>query len=233
MTIATLFALFMAFGAYYSGALTHLFYGAKLPAELIGPKGPIWDKIMPHFITTSGLPVALVLVIVLMVFSASMSSLSSLVLVSSSAIAIDIYGAFVNRHANPKRTMALLRVLCALFVGASLFIALKKPTFIVNLMIMSWGTLLGVFLAPYLYGLFWKRVTRAGAYAGIFVGLVSAFVLFPKWGQDGVPLAGAIIMLLPLVVVPLVSLVTRPPDKELLDRAFGVTAPAPTSPPPR
>src|SRR5208282_5591866 len=101
MTIATVFALFMAFGAYYSGALTHLFYGPKLPPELMGPKGPIWDKIMPQFIVTSGLPVSLVLIIVLMVFSASMSSLSSLVLVSSSAIAIDIYGAFVNRHANP------------------------------------------------------------------------------------------------------------------------------------
>ena len=221
MTIASVFALFMAFGAYYSGALTHLFYGAKLPVELMGPKGPIWDKIMPHFITTSGLPNVLVMVIVLMVFSASMSSLSSLVLVSSSAIAIDIYGAFVNRHANPKRTMALMRILCAVFVGCSLFIALKKPTFIVNLMIMSWGTLLGVFLAPYLFGLFWKRTTLAGVYAGVFVGLASACTLFTVWGQDGVPIAGAITMILPLVVVPVVSLMTKAPEKELLAKAFG------------
>lgn len=221
LTIASVFALFMAFGAYYSGALTHLFYGPKLPAELIGPKGPIWDKIMPHFITTSGLPEALVIVIVLMVFSASMSSLSSLVLVSSSAIAIDIYGAFVNRHANPKQTMALLRILCAVFVGSSLFIALKKPTVIVNLMIMSWGTLLGVFLAPYLLGLFWKRATKAGVYAGMFTGLASAFTLFSIWGQDGVPLAGAVTMLLPLLVMPVVSLMTKPPEPALLAKAFG------------
>ena len=221
MTIASVFAVFLAFGAYFSGALTHLYYGPKLPAELIGAKGPIWDKIMPHFITTSGLPVALVMIIVLMVFSASMSSLSSLVLVSSSAIAIDLYGALVDRHAHPKRTMALMRIMCAVFVGGSLFIALKKPTFIVNLMIMSWGTLLGVFLAPYVYGLFWKRTTKAGVYAGIFVGLASAVTLFSKWGQDGVPLAGAVTMLLPLVVVPAVSLMTAPPDKELLAKAFG------------
>jgi len=221
MTIATIFALFMSFGAYYSGALTHLFYGPKLPPELMGAKGPIWDKIMPHFITTSGLPVSLVLIIVLMVFSASMSSLSSLVLVSSSAIAIDIYGAFVNRHANQKQTMALLRVLCAVFVGCSLFIALKKPTFIVNLMIMSWGTLLGVFLAPYLFGLFWKRTTLAGVYAGIGVGLGSACLLFPTWGPDGVPLAGAITMLLPLLVVPVVSLMSQPPKPEIIATAFG------------
>ena len=78
-------------------------------------------------------------------------------------------------------------------MGCSLFIALKKPTFIVNLMIMSWGTLLGVFLAPYLFGLFWKRTT----------------------------LAGAITMLLPLLVVPIVSLLTRPPKPEIIATAFG------------
>jgi Na+/proline symporter len=141
--------------------------------------------------------------------------------VSSSAVAIDIYGAFVNRHANQKQTMRLLRYLCALFVACSLFIALKKPTFIVNLMIMSWGTLLGVFLAPYVFGLFWKRTTLAGVFAGIGVGLGSACILFPTWGPDGVPLAGAITMLVPLLVVPVVSLLTRPPKPEIIATAFG------------
>jgi Na+/proline symporter len=211
--IATVFALFMAFGAYYSGALTHLYYGAQLPAELMSDKGPIWDKIMPHFITTSGLPEALVMIIVLMVFSASMSSLSSLVLVSSSAIAIDVYGTFVNRQANPKMTMLLMRILCAAFVGVSLIIALMKPDVIVNLMIMSWGSLAGVFLAPFLYGLFWRRTTKAGVICGMISGLGSAFILFPTWGPDGVPLAGAITMIVPLFVVPVVSLMTTAPEK--------------------
>lgn len=221
MLIAGAFALFMSFGAYYSGALTHLYYGASLPPDLMSPKGPIWDKIMPHFITTSGLPAALIMVVVLMVFSASMSSLSSLVLVSSSAIAIDLYGAFVNRHANSRQTMALLRIMCAAFVGCSLFIALKRPVFIVNLMVMSWSALAGVFLAPYLYGLFWKRTTLAGVYAGIGVGLACAFTLFPLWGQSGVPLAGAVTMFLPLLVVPVVSLLSKPLPQPLVDAAFG------------
>ena len=235
IVIAGIFALFMAFGAYYSGALTHLYYGAKLPPELMSAKGPIWDKIMPHFITTSGLPAVLIMVIVLMVFSASMSSLSSLVLVSSSAIAIDLYGAFANRHANPKKTMGLLRIMCVVFVGCSLYIALKRPVFIVNLMIMSWSTLAGVFLAPYLYGLFWKRTSLAGVYAGIVVGLVSAFTLFSRWGQDGVPLAGTITMFLPLVVVPLVSLMSRPLPQPLINIAFGEgnVAQKPTDTPPQ
>ena len=226
MLIAGIFSVAMAFGAYYSGALTHLFYGKTLPPELMGPKGPIWDKIMPHFLTTSNLPAALVMVIVLMVFSASMSSLSSLVLVSSSAVAVDIYGAFVNRHASSRQTMVLLRLFCAIFVGASLFIALKRPAFIVNLMIMSWGTLSGVFLAPYLFGLFWKRATLAGAYAAVTTGLITAFVLFRAWGQDGVPLAGAVTMLVPLLVLPAVSLLTQPPAPSLVSRAFGDRLPS-------
>jgi SSS family solute:Na+ symporter len=111
--------------------------------------------------------------------------------------------------------------MCVVFVGCSLYIALKRPVFIVNLMIMSWSTLAGVFLAPYLYGLFWKRTSLAGVYAGIVVGLVSAFTLFSLWGQDGVPLAGTITMFLPLVVVPLVSLMSRPLPQPLIDVAFG------------
>lgn len=228
MTIATLFALFMAFGAYFSGAMTHLFYGPKLPAELMGPTGPIWDKIMPHFITTSGLPQTLVIVIVLMVFSASMSSLSSLVLVSSSAIAIDFFGAFFNRQENAKQTMLLMRLLCAVFVGVSLVIALKQPDVIVNLMVMSWGSLAGVFLAPFVYGLFWRRTTRAGVIAGIVSGLICSFTLFTLWRADGVAVAGAVTMIVPLIVVPVVSLMTAPPSKELLDKAFGVGAAAET-----
>ncbi len=232
MIIAGVFALFMSFGAYYSGALTHLFYGARLPPELVGAQGPIWDKIMPHFITTSGLPEALVLVVVLMVFSASMSSLSSLVLVSSSAIAIDIHGAFIDRARHPARTMALLRLLCAVFVGLSLAMALARPTFIVNLMVMSWGTLSSVFLAPYLYGLFWRRTTAAGVWAGMVSGLAVAVVLFLAWGSDGVPLAGALAMALPLLVVPAVSLVTAPPPSATVELAFGeVALPPPVASP--
>jgi len=232
LTIAGIFSLFMAFGAYFSGALTHLYYGPRLPKELLGPSGPIWDKIMPHFITTSGLPEALVLVIVLMVFSASMSSLSSLVLVSSSAIAIDLYGALSGGER--RGGIGLLRTLCVAFVGLSLLIALAKPAVIVNLMVMSWGTLSGVFLAPYLYGLFWRRTTRAGVYAGMASGLACAFVLFPAWGADGVPLAGALAMSVPVLVVPLVSLVTPAPEARLVEAAFGdaplIPAPLAASP---
>jgi Na+/proline symporter len=220
MTIAGIFALFMTFGAYYSGALTHLYYADGLPQAIMVDGKPNLDQLMPNFIMTQ-FPHAFVLLILLLVFSASMSSLSSLVLVSSSAIAIDIYGAFVNRHVNQKQTMLLMRLLCGVFVALSLILAMNKVDVIVNLMVMSWGALAGVFLAPYIFGLFWRRTTKAGAYAGIITGLASAFALFVLWGKDGIPLAGAITMFLPLIVVPLVSLITRPLPKETVDAAFG------------
>jgi Na+/proline symporter len=222
MTIAGVFALFMTFGAYYSGALTHLYYADGLPQAIMVDGKPNLDQLMPYFITTQ-FPYAFVLLILLLVFSASMSSLSSLVLVSSSAIAIDIYGAFVNRDVNQKQTMFLMRLLCAVFVALSLVLAMNKVDVIVNLMVMSWGALAGVFLAPYIFGLFWKRTTRAGAFAGIFAGLASAIILFLLWGKDGIPLAGAITMFIPLLVVPVVSLFTKPLPRELVEQAFGET----------
>jgi solute:Na+ symporter, SSS family len=228
MTIAGIFALFMTFGAYYSGALTHLYYADGLPQAIMFQGKPNLDQLMPVFITTE-FSHAFVLLILLLVFSASMSSLSSLVLVSSSAIAIDVYGAFVNRHVNQKQTMLLMRLLCAVFVAFSLILAMNKVDVIVNLMVMSWGALAGVFLAPYIFGLFWKRTTKAGAYAGIFTGLGTAFALFLLWGKDGIPLAGAITMFLPLLVVPLVSIFTKPLPGEIVDAAFN-DAPAENRP---
>lgn len=225
MIVAGFFALFMSFGAYYSGALTHLYYPDGLPDGIIENGRPNLDMLMPHFITTM-LPHGFVLIILLLVFSASMSSLSSLVLVSSSAIAIDLCGAFIDRHKNQKPTMVLMRVLCAVFVALSLILAMVKVDVIVNLMVMSWGTLAGVFLAPYIYGLFWKRTTRQGAFAGIFSGLSCAVILFLLWGKNGIPLAGAITMFLPMLVVPAVSLMTAPPSKSLIDAAFGDESPA-------
>jgi len=223
--IAGIFSLFMAFGAYFSGAMTHLQWAGELPAALMNGTTPVYDKIMPYFITSTdiGLPVWLVIIIVLTVFSASMSSLSSLVLVSSSAISIDIIGLKIDKDKDPKKMMAIMRTFCIIFVGASLFLALVKFDIIVNLMVMSWSTLAGVFLAPFVYGLFWKRITRAGAWSGVIAGLICALTLFPLFGSNGVPLAGVITILVPLIVVPIVSLFTKPLPTDLVETAF--TAP--------
>ena len=227
MVIATVFALFMSFGAYYSGALTHLFFtdpkSDLAPIVDVHTGKPELDKLMPFFITRF-VPQWLVLIILLMVFSASMSSLSSLVLVSSSAIAIDLFGGN-RRERNPRHTMILMRVLCGIFVIVSLLIALSRVDVIVNLMVIAWGALSGAFLAPYLYGLFWRRATRAGAYAGMLSGVGTAIGLFLLWGKPFIPVAGAIAMVLPLLLMPVISLLTNPPRADVVSRAFGEAAP--------
>jgi SSS family solute:Na+ symporter len=159
---------------------------------------------MPHLIATI-MPPSFALIFLLLVFSASMSTLSSLVLVSSSAVVIDLLP-----PATRPRSLLLMRVFCAVFVALSLFLALSKISFIVNLMSISWGTVAGSFLAPYLYGLYWKGGNRWGALAsmlsGLSVGLFGA-VLF-GFRSSVLPLLGSFAMLIPLGVFPVVSLVT-------------------------
>jgi SSS family solute:Na+ symporter len=75
-------------------------------------------------------------------------------------------------------------------------------------MAIAWGAIGGRFIAPYVYGLFWKGATKAGAIAGLLSGLGIALLLYIAWGEPGVPIAGAVAMLAPLVVMPVVSLAT-------------------------
>jgi SSS family transporter len=227
MIVASLFSVFIAFGAYYTGALTHLFYGADVKSFLTAKyhlpagKDPL-DYLMPDFLTTK-VPAVVSMTILLLVFSASMSSLSSLVLVSASAIAIDLY-AGARADANSRSVVALMRVMCGAFIAISLYIALNKIDFIVNLMALSWGAIAGSFLAPYCYGLFWPRATKAGAIAGMLSGLLTMlwFVETHKApGNPAVPVASALAMLVPVVVVPVVSLFTKPPDAAHIKNVFG------------
>jgi Na+/proline symporter len=203
-----------------------LFYQGDIKAflsakyHLAAGKDPI-DFLMPDFLT-SKVPSTVSMVILLLVFSASMSSLSSLVLVSSSAIAVDLY-AGLKKDADKRVVMTLMRVLCGVFIAISLYIAMNKIDFIVNLMALSWGALAGAFLAPYCYGLFWKGVTKAGAIAGMLSGLAT-MILFvethPGPGNPAIPIAGALAIIVPVVVVPVVSFLTPKYSAKHLEKVF-------------
>lgn len=209
--VCTIFSLAMAFGAYYTGALTHLFY--QQPPKNI-------DELVPMLLTEHTTPL-ISMIILLLVFSASMSSLSSLVLVSSSAIVMDLYSGIINPNASKKTIMTLMRIMCGVFVAISLWIALKQPTFIVNLMVISWGVLAGCFLGPYVFGLFWRRTTKAAAITGLLTGLVIAIGLYFKLRKPGIPLAGAVAMIVPILVIPVVSLLTTPFSEDHIKKVFG------------
>ncbi|MGI6456318.1 MAG: sodium:solute symporter family protein [bacterium] len=214
----TILALILAFGAYFTGAMTHLFY-PQLPSPNI-------DELIPRLLTDFT-PQAITLVILLLVISASMSSLSSLVLVSSSAITIDFYKGFIQPDADHRKVVLLMRLFCGIFILFSLWIALQQPSVIVNLMVISWGALAGSFMGPYLYGLYWKRTTKAAAFAGMGTGLLTSITMYWYLGAPGIPLGGAVSILLPLLVIPVVSLVTQPYSQTRLEQVFCRESPAP------
>ena len=207
--VTTVFALVIGFSAYYTGAASHVFFDLNsIPRNEAG--GIIFDRIVP-ILFTQRLPQLLMALILLLILSASMSTLSSLVLVSSSAIAIDLFRS---------RSVAMMRVLSAVFIVISFFISRFQFSIIVYLMSLSWGLVSGAFAAPYILGLYSKRVTKAGAYAGILTGVVVMTTLFFILGQANSPLSASIAIVAPFISVFVVSMFTQPPEKEIIDKAF-------------
>ncbi|MBQ8276708.1 MAG: sodium/solute symporter [Clostridia bacterium] len=207
--ISTVFALIIAGGSYFMGGFGRLYYSAE-PV--------VFDEIVPQMLG-SVLPDALMGVVLLLVMSASMSTLSSLVLTSSSTFVIDFIGGMFPGKLSEKRQKLAIRVLCAFFIVLSVLIAIRPNSLITTLMSISWGALAGAFLGPFLFGLFWKKTTRAGVWAAMLfgIGFVSANAVF-GWVDPTV--CGAIAILSSFVIVPLVSLITPKMNAEYVDAAF-------------
>ena len=147
--ISSVFALIVSGGCYFVGVFARLFNGD--PTQLLG----------------------LVMVLVL---SASMSTLSSRILVSSSAVCVDLIPSSVKAKISQRRNKGLMQLVCIVFLILSFLLAINKSNTITQLMNLSWGTLAGAFLGPYLAGLYMKRATRAGAWAGFLGGLAVSLV---------------------------------------------------------
>lgn len=224
--ITTVFALVIGCAAYLTGAMSHLMTSDAFPPLKNGALID-FDKLVPDLVHAR-LPELLLSLILLLVLSASMSTLSSLVLVSASAVTIDLYKGYLRPKADPKHELFVMRSLCGLFIILAYLITLAQPAWIVTLMSLSWGATAGAFLAPYMYGLFWKRTTKLGAYAGMLTGLLISNGVFawlairygmPK-AQSLSPVIAGAAMVVPFLVVPLVSLFTRPPSEATIARAF-------------
>ena len=161
--ISTIFAALMGVGAYLTGALSRLFPGIP---ELAAAKQ--FDQIMPT-VLTEALPEALVAVVLLLVLSASMSTLAGLVMISGSAITVDLVQGEIKRDLGEKSAVLLLRGLIIVFVLLSVVLAQQQWQLIVNLMALSWGVVAGCFLGPFVWGLFWRRVSAAAVWVNIAV----------------------------------------------------------------
>ncbi|MBE7055502.1 MAG: sodium:solute symporter [Ruminococcaceae bacterium] len=217
--ISTLFAVVVAGGCYFLGGFGRLF-SDKLDVVNGTPKGG-FDAIIPTML--ENLPNVIIAVVIVLVLSASMSTLSSLVLASSSTLTLDMIKGHLVKNMSEKKQVFIMRVLIVVFIVISAFIALNKDKlgYIADMMGISWGALAGAFLAPFLYGLYWKGTSRLSVWvsfifgSGIMILNMLARPFFPLLLQSPIN-CGVIAMLGGLIIVPVVSLITpKLPEKEL------------------
>lgn len=213
--ISTVFAIVVAGGSYFLGGFARLFNNESFYRT----DGTImYDSIIPYML--SNLPDILIGVIVVLVLSASMSTLSALVLTSSSTLTLDLLKGALYKNMSEKKQLVIMRVFIGFFIIISVILALDPPTFIAQLMGISWGALAGSFLAPFLYGLYWKGVTKSAVWASFASGIgITLSNLFFKYIDSPIN-AGALAMLVSLIIVPIVSLVTPKLEKSQLDHVF-------------
>lgn len=213
--VSTLFAVIISGGCYFLGGFGRLFDN---PAIHNAKGGILYDNIIPQMLGT--LPDILIGVVVVLVLSASMSTLSSLVLTSSSTLTLDMLKITCMKKADEKKTVFVIRLFIVFFITVSVIIALNPPTFIAQLMGYSWGALAGSFLAPFLYGLFSKKITKASVWVNFIWGVgltVSNMMLHYIKSPIN---CGAVAMVGGLIIVPLVSLITPKMNKNKVDEIF-------------
>ncbi len=217
--ISTLFAIVVAGGCYFLGGFGRLY---NIDAAAVG-----YDAIIPKML--ENFPDILIGVVVVLVLSASMSTLSSLVLASSSTLTLDLIDGHIVKKLGDKKKMLLIRAFIVVFIAISVAIAISqynsKNTFIAQLMGISWGALAGAFLAPFLYGLYSKRITKPAVWTsfifgtGIMVLNMLCPKIFPSFLASPIN-CGAFAMLASMIIVPLVSVFTKVGDKERVDEIF-------------
>jgi SSS family solute:Na+ symporter len=228
--ISTLFAMVVAGGCYFLGGFGRLFATELGAAEGGNPVGG-FDNVIPTMLKT--LSPFLIAIVIILVLSASMSTLSSLVLTSSSTVTLDLLKGRVVKEMDEKKQLLIMRVLIVVFIVISAALAIVQANtgiaFIAQAMGVSWGAMAGAFLAPFLYGLYWKRTTKQGCWAAMLFSsvfmiidmLTNLKVLNLNLGFLASPInAGAFCMLAGLVIVPVVSLLFKAPDKDEVDSIF-------------
>ncbi|MEE1046647.1 MAG: sodium:solute symporter [Clostridia bacterium] len=222
--ISTIFAVIVAGGCYFLGGFGRLFTD-KLTFLDGGAIEGGFDAIIPTML--SGLPDLLIAIVIILVLSASMSTLSSLVLASSSTLTLDMIKEHIVKNMSEKKQVLIMRILIVVFIAISAFIALNKDKLsaIADMMGISWGALAGAFLAPFLFGLYWKKSTKISVCASFIFGagimILNMLIRpsFPAILQSPIN-CGVIAMLAGFIIVPIVSLFSKKPDKDFIDDAF-------------
>ena len=223
--VCTILGLIIITGVHVPGLFIHLFYD-KLPEG--GTNVLVPDMLTKIFGGGFGGQLCLS-IILLLVLSASMSTLAGLVLSSSAALGMDFIKGYCAKNLDEKKTTLLLRICTIFFVLAALVLALLNLGVISSIQSLAWGSMSGFFIAPYIFGTMSRKVTKAGAITGSIIGLACA-VLIPTLVKSSCPgiakycstvNACAVATILPLIITPIVSAFTKKPDPEHVEMIFG------------
>ncbi len=223
--ISTIFCFVIGVGAYLVGSTSRLILSGQLPE---GGIDAIIPAVLMEVLGNNTLGIVLLAVIIILLLSASMSTLVSVVLTSASAVSVDLIPAVRKKSTKPAKQMLLTRILCFAFVACSFIFATQNIPIIVNLMSFSWGVVSGCFIGPYIWGLFSKRITKIGAISGMLSGLLTVGIttlvitLTDSFSSAAAksPEMGVAAMAVSFVVVPLVSAFTKNKDKERVEEIF-------------
>ena len=223
--ISTIFCTVIGCGAYLVGSTSRLILGGTLPE---GGVDSVIPAVLMEVLGGGTAGIILLAVIMILLLSASMSTLEAVVLTSASAVAVDLVPALKKTETKPETQMLLTRVLCLAFVACSFIFATRNIPIIVSLMSFSWGIVSGCFIGPYIWGLFSKKITKTGAYSGILSGLlvvgISTLVISLNSGFSAAaaksPEMGVAAMAVSMAIVPLVSAFTKNKDTQRVEEIF-------------
>ncbi len=223
--ISTIFCFVIGFGAYLIGSTSRLVHSGVLPE---GGIDAIIPTLLMEVLGGDTLGIILLAIIMILLLSASMSTLQAVVLTSASAVAVDLIPSVRKKDTKPETQMLLTRLLCLAFVACSFIFATQNIPIIVSLMSFSWGVVSGCFIGPYIWGLFSKKITKAGAYAGVLSGLLTVGIatLVITLNSDfsaaaaKSPEMGVSAMAISMIVVPLVSAFTKVKDADKVEEIF-------------
>lgn len=223
--ISTIFCLVIGCGAYLIGSSSRLILEGALPE---GGVDAVIPAVLMEVLGGGTFGIILLAVIMILLLSASMSTLEAVVLTSASAVAVDLIPAVRKKEMKPETQMLLTRILCLVFVACSFIFATQNIPIIVSLMSFSWGVVSGCFIGPYVWGLFSKKITKVGAFAGVLSGLltvgISTLVISIDSGFSAAaaksPEMGVLAMAISLVIVPVVSAFTKNKDSERVEEIF-------------
>ncbi len=225
--ISTLFCAIIGCGAYLIGSTSRLILDGQLPE---GGIDAVIPAVLMEVLGGGVLGTILLAVIMILLLSASMSTLEAVVLTSASAVAVDLIPSVKKNGVAPEKQMLLTRVLCLVFVACSFIFATQNIPIIVSLMSFSWGVVSGCFIGPFIWGLFSKKTTKAGAAAGMLAGIgtvgISTLVItltnpagFAAAAKCS-PEMGVAAMALSFIIVPIVSHFTKKPSEATITEAF-------------